>query len=83
MRLRGCHCGFGGQIILNGVVEILLAGGLLLGQRRVAVHVEFSSFLHRLRVSELGGGLRQLSFGLIEHRLKRPRIDFKKQLALL
>jgi hypothetical protein len=83
LRLRGCHRGSGRQVILNGVIEILLAGGLFGGQGRVAIYVQFSSVLHRLRVGQLRARLRQLPQRLIEHCLKRPRIDFEKQLALL
>ena len=39
--------------------------------------------LHRLGIGQRGPGLRQLPFSLVEHRLKRPRIDFEKQLPLL
>ena len=76
------HRRLGRQVVLNGVVQILLAGGLLFCQRGVAVDVKFGPALHRLGIGELRRRLCQLSLGLIESRLKGPRIDFKEQLAL-
>ena len=83
LRVSGRHRGLGCQIVLYGVVEILLAGGLFRCQRRVTIYVQFSPALHRLGIRERGPGLRQLPFSLVQHRLKRPRIDFEKQLPLL
>ena len=82
LSLGRLHGGLGRQIILNGVVEILLAGGLLFGQRGVPLYVKLGSALNRFGVGKLRLGLRQLSFGLVERRLKWPRIDLEEQLAL-
>ena len=73
------HGSFRCQIVLNGVVKVLLAGSLLFRQRRVSVHVELSSPLNRFGVSELRLGLGELSFGLIEHGLEGPRINFEEK----
>ena len=71
------------DVILDGVVEVLLAGSLLPRQRRVAVYVKFGLALHCLGVGELGRRLGQLSLGLVESRLKGPWVDLEEQLALL
>ncbi len=81
--LGGFYGGERGQVILNRVVEILLAGRLLLGQRLVALDVKFGPTLNRFGVGERGLRLSQLAFSLIERGLKRPRIDLEKELALL
>src|SRR5713101_6567719 len=71
------------HVVLNGVVQILLAGGLLLRQRNVAVHVKLGPALHCLSIGKNGLGLRQLPLGLIERRLKGTRVDLEEQLPLL
>src|SRR5208282_1157522 len=78
-----CHRSLGRQVILNGVVQILLAGSLLFCQWGVAVDVKFGSALNRLGIGELGSRLCQLSLRLVERRLKGARIDLKEQLPLL
>src|SRR6267378_2304617 len=77
-----CHRSLRRQIVLDGVVQILLAGGLLFGQRNVAVDVKFGPALHCLGVGKHGLGLRHLPFGLVERGLKRTRIDLKEYLPL-
>ena len=72
-----------GEIVLNRIVEILLAGRLLLCKRRVALDVKFSPTLHCFGIGERGLRLSKLALSLIECRLKRPRIDLEKELALL
>ena len=39
--------------------------------------------MHRFGVGQIRGRLRQLPLGLIKRRLEWPRVDLKKQLALL
>src|SRR5437016_5622770 len=85
----GLDLSFGGghrclrrQVVLNGVVQILLASGLLFRQRGVAVDIKFGPALHRLSVGKRGLGLRQLPFGLIERRLKGTRVDLEEPLPL-
>ncbi len=80
----GClHAGFRRQIILNGIVEVLLARGLYSGQRSVPLHVKLGSALNRFGGGKLGLGLGQLSLRLIERCLKWARIDLEEQLTLL
>ena len=83
LSLGGLHRGLGGQVVLHGVVQILLARGLFFGEGCVRLYVELSSALNRFGVGELRFGLRQLPLGLVESRLKRPRIDLEEELALL
>src|SRR5258708_30148677 len=71
------------NVRLHGIVQVLLAGSLLLGQRRVLVHVELGLELRGFSVGELCLSLYQLSLGLIKSGLKGTRIDLKKQLAFL
>ena len=66
------------HVVLDGVIEILLAGGLLFGQRGVAVDVQFGPALHCLGVGKYGLGLRQLPFGLVQRRLKGPRVNLEE-----
>jgi hypothetical protein len=80
----GCfHRGNCGEVVLNGVIEVLLAGGLLFCQRRITVYVKLRATLHCYCIGERGLRLRQLALGLVERRLKRARIDFEEQLTLL
>src|SRR5207249_5299744 len=97
LRLRRLHLGSGGHVVLRRVVEILLANGLLLRQRRVAIHIELGPDLIclnygelrlglselRLCLGHLPVGLRELALPLIEDRLKRTGINLKQQLSLL
>ena len=46
--------GLGGEIILDGVIEVLLAGGLFLYQRCIAVDIELGSVLDGLGVGDVG-----------------------------
>ena len=92
-----CTCAFAAILFCGRVIQILLRDGLLLCERSVAVHIELRPALIGFRHGDLGLGLRQLSlrllhlplrlrqltFGLIQHGLKGPRIDLKQQLALL
>ena len=48
-----------------------------------SLNVEFSAVLHCFGVGEGRSSLSKLALGLIERRLKRPRIDLEKELALL
>src|SRR5260370_28845330 len=75
LRLGGLYSGFGGEIRLDSVVELTLGNGTLLRQRRVAIHIE-------LGLARLGLGLRELRLGLVEHGLKRARVDLEKDLPL-
>jgi hypothetical protein len=80
----GCfHSGFGGEVVLDGVVEILLAGGLLFCQWRVTVDVKFGSTLDGFGVGELRLRLRQLSLCLVKRGLKRAWIDLEQKLTFL
>src|SRR5579862_6364781 len=93
---RHLHLGFGGNIVLNRVIEILLGDSSLLGERRVAVFIELSLALNglgarqlslrllvlRLRLCQLTVGLGKLPSGLVRRCLKRARIDPEEQLTL-
>src|SRR5690242_17053351 len=76
------HCRLRRHVVLDSVVQVLLAGGLLFRQRSVAVDIKFGPALHRLSVGKRGLRLRQLPFGLIERRLKGARVDLEQQLPL-
>ncbi len=56
-RLNRCfgvqHCSLGRDVRLDSIVKVLLAGGLLFGQRRVLVYVELSLELGGFRIGEL------------------------------
>jgi hypothetical protein len=45
--------------------------------------IKFRPALYRLRVGESCLSLSKLALGLIQRRLKRPRVDLEKELALL
>ena len=60
-----------GLVGLQGVVELLLADRALLGERRVARHVELGLDEHRLR-------LRQVAHRLVERRLELARVDLEQ-----
>jgi hypothetical protein len=77
----GGDCRLGRQIVLNGVVQILLAGGLLPREGCVAVDVKFGAALNCFGVGELGLGLCQLSLGLVKCRLEGTRINLEEQLS--
>ena len=62
------------QVRLNCVVQFLLADGLFLRERRVALHVQF-------RFARLRLVLRKFGLGLIQRGLKRARINLKQQIA--
>ena len=83
LRFRGGYRGLGGRVVLNGVVEILLTGGLFLSQGSVPVDVQLGSALHGLGVRQHGLGLRQLSLGLVKRGLKGARINLEEQLPFL
>jgi len=51
LSLGGRHGGFRRQVVLNGVVENLLARCLLLRQRSVAFHIELGAALNSFGVS--------------------------------
>jgi hypothetical protein len=70
-----------GEIVLHRIVEILLSGGLLLREWSVALDVKLRAALHGLGVGKLRLGLRQLTFRLIEHRMKWPWVDLEKELS--
>jgi hypothetical protein len=77
-------------------IQILLGNGLLLRQRSVTIYIELRPALIRLRDGDLGFGLqllsarllklplclRQQTFTLVHHRLKRARVDLEEQLTL-
>ena len=83
MGLGRFHRGYGRKVVLDGVVEILLAGGLLFCQWSVALDIEFRAALHRHGIGERGFRLGQLALGLVESCLKRPGVDLEEKLALL
>ena len=62
-------------VLLHGVVELLLADGAFLGERRVAVDVELRLVLRRLRLC-------QVALRLLELSLKLARIDLEEQRVL-
>ena len=59
-----------------------MAGGLFFCQRLVSLHVKIRPALHCYGIGECGLRLCQLALGLVEGRLKRPRIDLEKKLTL-
>ncbi len=66
---------FGRQIRLQGVVQFLLADGLFLRERRVALHVQF-------RLSQLRLVLRQLGLRLVQGGLEGARVNLEQPIAL-
>ena len=82
LRFGRFHRGYGREVVLDGIVEILLAGGLLFCQGRVALDIKFSAALHSLSVGKSGFRLRQLALGLVQGCLKRPRVDLEQELTL-
>ena len=64
----------GGQVRLPGVVQFLLADGLILGERGVTLYVQ-------LRIPQLGLVLLQFGPGLVEGGLKRARVNLKQQIT--
>ena len=60
----------------TGVVQFLLADGLFLRERRVALHVQF-------RFAQLGLVLLEFGLGLVQGGLKRARVNLKQQIAFL
>ena len=78
LRFSCLHSGLGGQVILNGIVEILLARRLFSSQWSVTVHIKLSSALLRFGIGQIGSGLRQLPLGLIECCLKGSRVNLEK-----
>src|SRR5438477_5118599 len=52
------HACYGGEIVLNRVVEILLGSSLLFGQRSVPLDIKLGAALHGFGVGKLGFGLR-------------------------
>ena len=81
LSVSGGHRCFCRQVVLDSVVKILLARGLLFGQRGVAVHVKLSPTLHGLGVGERSLGLRQLPLGLVKRSLKGTWVDLEQQLT--
>src|SRR5580692_257017 len=73
----GCD---GGEIVLNRIIEVLLAGGLLFRQWLVALDIKLGAALYCLRVGQSGLCLGKLAIRLIERCLKRPRVDLEKKL---
>ncbi len=67
---------FGLQVRLHSVVIFFLADGLVLHQWTVAFYVE-------LRLAQSGLSLGEQTFGLVEHRLERTRVNLKQQIAFL
>src|SRR5207237_10066320 len=55
--------------------------GLLFGERRIASHVLLCLDFIGLSLRDLSFSIGQLTFGLINYRLKSSRIDFEEQLA--
>ena len=82
LRLGRFHRGHGRQVVLHGVVEILLAGGLFLCQGLVALDIKIRAALHCHGIGECGLRLCQLALGLVEGCLKRPRVDLEQKLTL-
>ena len=68
--------GLGGAVRLHGVVELLLADGAVLGQRRVPIHV-------LLGLRERGRRPAELALGLVERGLVGPRVDPEQHVARL
>src|SRR3954447_3626951 len=79
----GFYAGNGCEVVLNRVVEILLGCGLLFRQWSVSLNIKLGATLHRFGVGKLSFRLRQLAFCLVQRRLKRPGVDFKKELSFL
>src|SRR5690242_13518584 len=52
------HVRYGGEIVLNRVVEILLGSSLLSGQRSVPLDIKLGAALYGLGIGKLGFGLR-------------------------
>ena len=77
------HCGFRGEVVLSGVVEILLARRLLLRQRSVTFHIELGADLNGFGIGKLRLSLSKLSLGLVESCLKGPGINLKEELPLV
>ena len=81
---------------MSGIVEILFGDRVVPEERDIAVHIQLDTLLvcvgdgdSRLTLREFCARLRQLALrlrepalGLIEFRLKRPRVDLEKQLPL-
>src|SRR5258708_39261457 len=66
---------FRGEVCLDVVVQLALSNGALLGQRSAAADIE-------LGLAQVGLGLRELCFGLVEYGLKGSRVDLEKHLTL-
>ncbi len=93
---RHLHLGFGGNIVLYRVVQILPRDRPLFGERRVAVLIKLSFALIgfgarqlslrllvlRLRLCQLAVRLGKLPPGLVRCCLKRARIDLEEHLTL-
>ena len=72
--MQGC---LGRQVSLDGVAEVVLAGGLFRREGSLVIDVQFSPALCRLGNRQRSPGLRQLSFGLIEDTSHSPVRDKK------
>ena len=59
-----------GEVVLDGVVELLLAHGSARGERRVAVHLELRLLLGRHRAREVALRLRHPRLRLLDLRLR-------------
>src|SRR5215470_7244571 len=59
------HACYGGEIVLNRVVEILLRSSLLSGQRSVPLDIKLGAALYGFGVGKLGFGLGQLTSRLV------------------
>ena len=74
LRRRRLHLRLRGRVVLGGVVQILLGDGLLLRERRVAVHIELRAALIRFRHRDLRFGLGQLRARLAQLPLRLRKL---------
>ena len=81
LSLGGLHGGLGSEVILDGVVQVLLAGGLFSGERCVAVYVQLRADLNGFGIGKGGSRLSQLAEGLVNDSLKWARVNLEKELA--
>src|SRR2546430_9259098 len=72
LSLGSFYCRFRCEVCLDIVVQLALSNGALLGQRSIAVDIELS-------LAQVGLGLRELRFGLVEQGLKGPRVDLRSE----
>jgi len=73
-RLSSLNLRFGPEIGLHGVIEFLLANGILFCERRVPRHIYLRLAQFRFCLIQIRSGLSKISFGLVERGLKGSRV---------